>query len=85
MAQNSKTRLFVFDGSNSTPFGFSLQTEFDVYQEAVDYAINSVTAIQNDVGGTAHSFVIYLYSYNNPSYRIRTSATGVQIIEVAFP
>lgn len=80
MATN-KTRIFCRDNSNSaTPHGFAAVTEFDVYNEALDYG----RIIVNNAGDD-DVFRVYLYSYDKTSYLIRKVSGVVAMAEIEFP
>ena len=75
----AKTRLVFNDVSSSVnPFDVQMTTEFDIYQEAYDYALT--TAYQFASGA-----LIYLYSYDNTSYKFYKSGDAVATDEITFP
>jgi hypothetical protein len=84
MAQNSKTRIVFSDYNDGTsPYGVFVQTEFDIYQEAIDYV---ETTIRNFNLLGQRSIVFYVYNYNNPSYSFRLLSNGsVTKTEIVFP
>jgi len=80
MAQNSKTRLCVIDTGNGIPYGIQGETEFDVYQEAFDYARWVVR-----YGASAENMQILIASYNNPSGFFQREGSDVVFYERDFP
>ena len=82
MATN-KTRLIVSDGT-ATPNLISV-VEFDVYQDAIDYA-QMVCFISGYTYGKADCYV-YVLSYDNTSYKIKSQATApyFEATDAVFP
>jgi hypothetical protein len=82
MATN-KTRIFVQEaGGVSGPFvGVA---EFDVYQEALDYASGIVRA-GRAASGDAFAVFVYVFSYDNPSYSYYYDGAAFRRYPITFP
>lgn len=79
----NKTRLFISEfGGTRGPY--NAVTEFDIYQEAYDYAYKSVDLLGGQSYGSYDMF-IWLYSYDNTSYRFGWLNGSVSIVEISFP
>jgi hypothetical protein len=81
----NKTRLWIIDNNATAPIGAqSAVVEFDVYQEAYDYAF---AIVKDTYDWTAQngSIAVWLYSYNNASVRMYWSGGIVVISEIDFP
>ena len=63
MAQNSKTRLFFSDALGGAPYSINGVVEFDVYQEAYDYARAVIRNTAGFVVGSTESMTVFLYRY----------------------
>lgn len=81
----NKTRVAAVDRSNANPFAIVLQTEFDVYDEAIDY-VETYTKLLSGIGVASTAFDIYVFSYYNSSYKYTIDASGVAVkFEITFP
>ena len=77
-----KTRLAFRDQDDGqAPFGLQGVCEFDVYQEALDYAVASARYLS----AATSTVYIYLYSYDNPSYLIKRVGDAVTTTSIEFP
>jgi hypothetical protein len=75
-----KTRLFFADDNDTTgSHGNQAVTEFDVYQEAIDYAKSAV------MNGASNDIYVSVYSYDNTSYQIFRSGNNYVANEITFP
>ena len=83
MATN-KTRLFIFEPSgNLGPY--QAVTEFDIYQEALDYAVTVVNVIRVTYSSAADQIAVFLFSYENPSFLYRWNGSALVRTEIVFP
>ncbi len=82
MATN-KTRVFIAEPVASKG-PYQAVTEFEIYQEAIDYAKAAVVSMYT-VDGTADIISAFVYSYDNPSYRFRYTSSEFHQIEFEFP
>lgn len=80
----NKTRLFVAEPASSVG-PYVTVTEFDIYQEAIDYAqaIVKYVRMYDTVTGTA--IEVYVMSYDNISYRYKWDGNDFITTEVPFP
>ena len=79
----NKTRVFVFEAiSSSGPY--QSVTEFDVYQDAIDYCKSMIVAVRV-YNSVAYAIVACVYSYDNTSYRFECTGTQFRQIEIEFP
>ena len=83
MATN-KTRIAVLDYSTAQPAQSIMQTDFDIYAEAIDY-VETTIALSLTLGALV-GFVVYVYSYDNPSYQYLVNTGGTYTkTEITFP
>jgi len=78
---SGKTRLVLVDKNTGTPYGVTMVNEFDVYQEAYDYAYALMYELRDGSGGTQ----LYLYSYDRTSYKFYYNSVFVFTEEIPFP
>lgn len=82
MASN-KTRICYYDNTTSQPHQVVMATEFDVYQDALDYVLTIATLLVSKAGDGA--WWIELYSYENTSYSYTESGGALQKSVITFP
>ena len=82
MATN-KTRLFIHEPASSQG-PYQSVVEFDVYQDAIDYA-KSVVVVVKTVSTAPYAIEVTVFSYDNPSYRFEWNGSDFYQIEVEFP
>ena len=82
MATN-KTRLAVMDVQGASPYQLSLVTEFEIYQDAIDYVETFGKQLASDSSDS--SWYIYLLSYDNPSYVYYRSGASLAKSDFTFP
>jgi hypothetical protein len=80
----NKTRLVIMDRYSADPATITGVLEFDIYQEAVDYA--RTVAFRSGVDTlTSYATWVYVYSYDNTSYQIVWDGSVLQMNEISFP
>ena len=79
----NKTRIFVAEAAG-TIGDYSAVTEFEVYQDAIDYAKSLVTSVR-EFSATANAVIVFLYSYDNTSYRFRFYNSEFEQHEIEYP
>jgi hypothetical protein len=82
MASN-KTRLAYYDASTGTPHQIGMVYEFDIYQDAIDFAETFSNNLASST--TSYTWVIYLYSYDNVSYNYQKVGDEVIKSVITFP
>ena len=83
MATN-KTRIVYFDITEDVPSQVILQTEFDIYQDALDY-IESFATVLAGASAENNSWKIFVYSYDNTSYKYYKAGGAVTKATATFP
>ena len=82
MATN-KTRLFYADIDSGNPHSVLMVTEFDIYQEAIDYAEKIARSLAHY--SSNNTWALYLFSYDNTSYRYLEESGEVVKSTTPFP
>lgn len=82
MATN-KTRIVFYDNNTTAPQQVIMCTEFDIYQEALDY-VNDVANLLA-VSSAAGTWYIDVLSYDQVSWRYYELGSTVVRAEIEFP
>ena len=83
----NKTRLYVYDMSSAIPYAIQAALEFDVYQEALNYAYAIVWETRQGIISFDNTLQVLVYSETNTCYRIqsRQGSTTPLVTEVDPP
>ena len=77
----NKTRIGYYDISSTQPLQVAIVLEFDIYQDAIDYVETyAKLLISNN-----NAWYMYLFSYDNLSYKYYHSGGELQKEVVSFP
>ena len=79
----NKTFVIFYDHNTASPYQIVAKTEFLRYQDAIDY----VESFLQDANSTynANALVVYIYSYDNQSYRYYVNGGSITKDDTTFP
>jgi hypothetical protein len=82
MATN-KTRIAYYDYSTGIPYQVAIIKEFDIYQDSIDYVETFAKSLLTVAG--SYSWIMYIYSYDNPSYSYLRVGDEIVKTTITFP
>jgi hypothetical protein len=78
----NKTRIVVWDFQSGSSYQIVYQSEFEVYQEAIDYVETTLNNKPSNVGGI--DFCVFSYDRESFLYRVDGAGT-ITKDEITFP
>lgn len=83
----NKTRIYAHDGLSSAPYSLSIVAEFDILQEAMDYAYNCLWVVKTYEGGSSYPLNFYVFGVDRSYalYYLAGSPSEIQVNEINPP
>mgnify|MGYP001585810864 FL=1 len=79
----NKTFVIFYDHNTASPYQIVAKTEFSRYQDAIDYVETFLIDANSEY--LTNALVVYLFSYDNQSYRYYVNGGTITKDDTTFP